>query len=246
MSQRPPAHPGAVAPEDLLAFLDGEAPPHIVEHLRTCRECRALAREYARTHGQLRRRLCRFDCPPPQTLGDYELGLLPPEDRTAVAAHVVACPRCGDELRQLRDFLAGDLVTPSPGPAARPVERVRQIVAGLLAPPTGPALAGLRGVADPATLTYTAEDLTIAIDTGFEARRGRADLTGLIYSEDAAESAIGETGAATLVAPDGTARTAEIDDLGNFAFEGIAPGTYRLEVTLGDRLVVIEELRIGA
>ncbi len=128
----------------------------------------------------------------------------------------------------------------------RPVEWARRIVAALLAPPPGPALAGLRGAADPATLTYTAEDLTIAIDTGFEARRGRADLTGLIYSEGAAaESAMGETGAATLVAPDGTARTAEIDDLGNFAFEGIALGTYRLEVTLGDRLVVIEELRIG-
>lgn len=234
------SHPGAVTPENLIAFLDGEAPPEVAAHLRDCAICRGVAAEYARVQGPLLTHLWRFDCPAPQALGEYELGLLRPEERTSVAAHVVDCPHCGDELHQLRGFLATEPAAPTPGPFAR----ARRVVATLLAPSPGGAFAGLRGGDDDATRTYRADDLTITIDTGFEPRRARGSLAGLIWRESG-DPAVVEGSAAVLVAADGTAQAAEVDDLGNFGFDELAPGTYRLEVALEDRHVAIEELHIG-
>ena len=41
-------HPGAVSPEDLIAYLDGEASLGVVAHMRDCPECSAAAAEYGR------------------------------------------------------------------------------------------------------------------------------------------------------------------------------------------------------
>src|SRR5437763_1603958 len=43
----------------------------------------------------------------------------------------------------------------------------------------------------------------------------------------------------------GETQTTEIDDVGNFTFDEISPGTYHLEVTLGDDNITIEGLPIG-
>jgi anti-sigma factor RsiW len=232
--------PGAATPEDLLAYADGDAPPTIVEHIRACPACAAVAAGYAATQRRLRRSLYRFDCPSPQELGDYELGLLPPTERTRVAAHVVACPPCADELRTLRDFLASE-----PAELTRPAAgTLRRLVATLLAPAPGTAYAGLRGADDATAQTYQAGGVTIALDTQFDPRRGRGALAGLLWHEDPAAADLAGA-AATLLAPDGATRTTALDDVGNFAFDDLAPGRYQVEVTLGDQLVTIPELRIG-
>ncbi|HET8629404.1 MAG TPA: zf-HC2 domain-containing protein [Thermomicrobiales bacterium] len=231
--------PGVATPEDLLAYADGDAPPTIVEHVRACPACAAVAAGYAAAQRHLRRRLYRFDCPSPQELGDYELGLLPPAERTRVAAHVVACPHCADELRTLRDFLAGE-----PAALTRPTGPLRRLVATLLEPAPGAAYAGLRGADDATAQTYQAGGVTIALDTQFDRRRGRGALTGLLWQEDPAAADLAGA-AATLLAPDGATRTTALDDVGNFAFDDLAPGRYQVEVTLGDQLVTIPELRIG-
>src|SRR5512141_3070774 len=98
--------PEAVTPEDIVAYVDGDAPPRVVEHIRSCPSCRAEARQYAQVQGRLHQALHRFDCPTPLALGEYNLGLVSAEDRTHIAAHVLECPACADELRALRAFLA--------------------------------------------------------------------------------------------------------------------------------------------
>src|SRR5436309_1821070 len=173
------SHPGAVSPEEMLAYIDGEAPPRVVEHLRSCPDCMAAARGYARVQRRLQRSLQRFDCPSPQRLGDYELDILAPEERTAVAGHVVECPRCTDELRTLRDFLALEIAAPPIGP----LERARRLIAALVVPAPGAAHARLRGAADTATQTYRAGDVTISVHTGPGARRGRGSIEGLAWRE---------------------------------------------------------------
>jgi len=234
------SHPGAVTPEDLVAYIDGEAPGHVAVHVRDCAICGAAADGYARAQGQLLGRLRRFDCPTSHTLGEYELDLLRPAERTEVAAHIVRCPRCTDELRQLRAFLAVGPISHTPGPLAG----VRRVFASLLGPIPGVALAGLRGAVDDMPQTYLADEFTITIDAGIASRRALGSLIGLIWREgdDLARDA---GGAVALVAADGTTRAAEVDALGNFGFTGVAPGTYRLEVALGDRLVVVDEIHIG-
>ena len=234
------SHPGAVSPEEMLAYIDGEAPPRVVEHLRSCPDCMAAAREYARVQRRLQVSLQRFDCPSPQRLGDYELDILAPEERTAVAGHVVECPRCTDELRTLRDFLALEIAAPPIGP----LERARRLIAALVVPAPGAAHARLRGVADTATQTYRAGDVTISLHTGPGARRGRGGIEGLAWRESGDTEGLAGT-SVTCIAEGGETRTTEINDLGNFTFDDVASGTARLEVLLGDHIVVIEGVRIG-
>ena len=243
-------HPGAVSPEDLIAYLDGEAPPDIVAHVRDCPECGAAAADYARDLRRLQRRLFRFACPTSHQLGEYELGVVSPEERTAIAAHVVECPRCTAELRTLREFLAGDLVAGLANPLPGPVERLRRVVASVMAPRPGAGYAGLRGTAaaDAGTRTYQAGDVSISLSTAPAATRGRLSLSGLLWREDADGEVAGAT-VALLGAEDDTpaaqpGQTTELDELGNFTFDEVAPGIYRLEVTLGDQIVVIDGLRL--
>jgi hypothetical protein len=98
-------------------------------------------------------------------------------------------------------------------------------------------------VADPTTQTYEAGGLTITVDLA-PGPRGDADLTGLLVHEDEEGDTSGAVVA--LAAADGAARTTTADELGNFAFERVAPGDYRLEVQLGDAIVTIDDLHIGA
>ncbi len=227
--------PGTIAPEDLLAFLDGEAPPAVGEHLRRCPGCAARARAYARSQDRLRAALRRIDCPSPLVLGEYELRLLAPEEGRRIAAHLGDCPRCAAEIGQLRGFLAAEPAPTAPGP----VERVRRLVATLVAAPPRGAYAGLRGADDDDTRTYRAGDLTLSLSTGPSARRGRLSLDGLLWREGGG-AVTADGGSAILSAAGGATETAEIDDLGNFAFDEVAPGTYGLEVALGDEHIVVE------
>lgn len=235
------AHHDAVRPEDLIAFADGEATGPVGEAIRSDPALLAAADAYAQTQGALQRRLYRFACPPPQVLGEYDLGLLAPAERTRIAAHVVGCPRCAAELAMLREFMAAE----DPVPPVGAIGRVRRIVAALLPPP--PLLsphASLRGSEDAKTRTYQAGDVTITLDLGAPVRRGRTSLVGLIWREGDDPAAMAGSNVA-LIGDDGSSETTAIDDVGNFTFDDVTPGAYRLEVACGDDHLIIEDLPIG-
>ena len=233
--------PSEVTPEELLAYAHGEAPSRVVEHVRDCAHCAAEASDYAWEQWRLASRLHRVTCPSPHALGEYELAVLAPTERTRVAAHARDCPRCAAELQQLRDFLAdGPLVA-----VARPGLGIRRIIAALVAPPMSPTVVGyaaVRSGGGASARTYRAEDVALSINVG-SAGPGRASLAGLIWREDAALETMARA-AVTLITANGATLTAEVDDLGGFAFDEVVPGTHRLEVLLGDRLVTIEALSI--
>jgi len=95
---------------------------------------------------RLRLTLYRFDCPDAQTLGEYELNMLDPVERTRIAAHAVDCDECTVELGELRAFLA------RPTSVAEPAfQRARRIVAKLFSPRPGLAYAPLRGTEEAST-----------------------------------------------------------------------------------------------
>jgi hypothetical protein len=233
--------PGAVTPEELVAHADGQAPGHVQAHLRRCAACRAEARGYAAWQTALRRGLHRFDCPPAQALGEYQLGVLPAEEGRLVAAHAAECPRCAEELRTLRSFLAAD-----PIPGLSLAEQARRLVARLIPAPLSPAVAGLRGGATAPSQTYQADGIGVALSpapAASRARAGHAGLIGLIWREGAEAAQL--AGVAHLVASDGRPHDAPIDDLGNFAFEDLPPGVGQLELRLDDAVVVVEDVQVG-
>ncbi|HEX5416094.1 MAG TPA: hypothetical protein VFZ25_10540 [Chloroflexota bacterium] len=242
MNQRDCTEPGAVSPEDLLAFLDGDAPRRVVDHLNRCAYCSASARSYRDTQRGLRRILDRVECPSPQILGEYELNLVSPTERQRIAGHVLGCDRCADELRRLREFMAGGLrpVRPDGLP-----ERIRRIVANLVPPAASPAFAGLRGTSDEVARVYQAGNLLLALEWRPDVRPGRFTLVGLAMPEAAADASAEPDLAdrpVHLIAGPGPALVERTDELGNFQFADLAPGAYRLELDLDGEVVVVEDL----
>ena len=194
--------PGAIRDEELLAYLSGEnVRPFVVQHLAECQRCSSQMAAYRRIELALTSKLYRWDCPPSQVLGEYQLGLLNKELTAAVKNHLAMCVLCTAEVATLTEFLAHDplLAERTPVQAASPnnnhrsargtkgvVDRlrdqsrasVRRIVATLL--PPQPRFAYQRDIAQ-ATLwprRYTAEDLSISIHV--ERGTGRRDTLQLI------------------------------------------------------------------
>jgi hypothetical protein len=179
---------------------------------------------------ELKRALFRFDCPSPHTLGEYELDVLAPEQRTRIAAHVLSCDECSAELADLREFLA------APVRIAEPlIDRARRIVASLFVPKPGLAYGSLRGASDSPARIFEAGDITVSITAG----QTPGSLLGLIVGPEAIEGR-----EVRLVPTHGVPTLTQVDEIGNFVVEGLAPGAYALEIELTDGVLVIEELRV--
>lgn len=231
------ARRGAISGEELIAHLDGEA-PELARQIVADPASAALLGEYAATQGGLRRALLRFDCPTPHELGEYALRLIGATASAAIDAHLRHCPRCADEFRDLRAFLDADDPAPVPAPGAG--ARLHRLVATLL--PGSAGAFALRGAPDSATRTYAAEGVTITVDLA-PAPGGLFTLDGLLAPED--DALVVADAAVTLTAADGANRDASADEWGNFTFEAVAPGAYRLEIALGDGVITIDDLPIG-
>ena len=202
--------PGAIRDEELLAYLAGEnVRPFVVQHLAECQHCSSQMAAYQRVELALTSKLYRWDCPPSQVLGEYQLGLLSKELTAAVKNHLAMCVLCATEVVTLTEFLAHDpllterapvpsvsVQTSSPhnnhrsGQGAKGVldrlsdrsrAGVRRIVATLL--PPQPRFAYQREISQ-ATLwprRYSAEDLSISIQVERgTSHRDTLQLIGLV------------------------------------------------------------------
>lgn len=223
--------------DQLLAYVDGDTNAPISAHLARCGECHRITVVYALTQRQLREALYRFDCPSAHTLGEYALDLLIDPQRHQIAQHALECSECADELRTARTFFASD--TPLAAPRGW-----RRVIARLLTSDGHPALVPVRGAARETSFEYHAGAVHIVLGTLPARERGSVDLDGIVMHDTAATDAVAERDVALLVANLRVYAT-RTDDLGNFAFDSIADGTYQLEVHLPDEVVVIENLRVG-
>jgi hypothetical protein len=220
--------------EALIACGDGEASADTMAHVEACSMCAEQVASVIQIQGELRRSLYRFDCPDAQTLGDYQLDLLQPEQHMRVAAHAMDCDACSVELQTLRSYLAQPTSI-----AESPLQVARRIVARLFRPAPGLAYGGLRGASETDTRVYQVDDITITVGPG----HGSGSLVGLVLIAGAEPKAL-DGRLVRLVPTDHLALTSVLDDLGNFEFEGVPAGSYALELHLPEALVVVEELRV--
>src|SRR5438270_3077031 len=103
------SQPGAIRDEELLAYLAGEkVRPFVVQHLAECQRCSSQLAAYRQIELALTSKLYRWDCPPNQVLGEYQLGLLSKELTAAVKNHLSMCVLCAAEVATLTEFLAND------------------------------------------------------------------------------------------------------------------------------------------
>jgi len=240
----------------LIAAIDGEAEPDVMAHLRDCLYCSERARVFEDMQGLLRKQLYRMFCPTSEELAAYQQGTLNGDQQALVTEHLKECPHCTREFNLLEQLSRETLPARSPPPAngksdhahdgTRP-GKLRQVAAKLLTPPAMPlagAYGALRGPSQASQYAYHAENLQLTL--GVQRVLSRADrrvIHGVLELDDELYEVLsGAT--AHLLHNEILIRTAELDELGNFVLDDLAPGTYQLALRLPDREVIVEALSL--
>ncbi len=218
--------PPPLTEDQISAALDGEANLSVRDHLMRCEGCAARLAQARQIERMLRSGLARWDCPTPQQLGDYHLGLVSQADMRTIARHLESCVRCSDEIEDLRVFLTADS-PPRPPAQIRPVRprlpRPGELIARLL--PPAPALA-IRG-ATPEPIKAEADGIAIFLDVQ-PAAGGQVMLTGQVVADDL-DRWVGAL--VELRQADVLYATATLDDLGSFSCGPVPAGSSDLRIT---------------
>lgn len=235
--------PPPLSDDALSAALDGDTPVEVEHHLRQCPGCAERLEQAGRLEAALAQSLNRWDCPPPEELADYHLGLLPPDQQRTITRHLTLCVRCSTEVEELRQFLTADAPEPiTESMEAVPSRRVRTLVARLLPPVPLLQLRGVRG-ADRGPHVAQSDEATIILDQERD-QQSMVRLRGQIADEMGRQARW--NGALVALRQQGTVvATAFVDDAGGFLCGPIAASTSELRITAGDgTAIVIEELAL--
>jgi len=240
----------------LIAAIDGEAGPDVMAHLRDCPYCSERAHVFENMQGLLRKQLFRMFCPTSEELAAYQQGLLNGDQQALITKHLKECPHCMREFNLLEQLSRETLPARSPPPTngesahahngALP-GKLRRIAAKLVTPraqPLAGAYGALRGPSQASQYAYHAENLQLTL--GVQRVVSRADrrvIHGALELDDELYEVL--SGATAHLSHNETLiRTAELDELGNFVLDDIAPGTYQLALHLPDREVIVEALSL--
>lgn len=241
--------------EELLRLaLDKEpASTEVTQHLEQCQACQEKLASYQNTASFLESHLYRSECPSGMDLSLYCADLLPAEDRTRVAGHLLDCPLCAMEAADTRKFYA-DVCSPLAPVLPSPLRRLfAQRVLGR------PALA-LRGAGTPPEwpCQFRAEPLHLSLHLS-RTRKGAHSLIGIVQSVDSAIFADDFGGGKVLLYDVSTSPAVEgehhlpspeveplqgvdVDDLGNFVLNNVPAGTYSLVVHVAEFELIVEDL----
>jgi anti-sigma factor RsiW len=215
---------------DLLAFLDGAAPPGVAAHIAGCARCQAALAELRSAEALLLAAVQREDCPAPELLLRFVSGLLPAAEAAPVTAHTAVCAACAADLALLD-------APPVPSFGQQLVHAGRRLVRLLLQPPSATAPA-LRGRAVPARrLVYAAEGYELVLVIA-PAARSHYQIEGQLLGVETEGGAVRLSGSAQAE------RSANVDELGFFAFDAVPPGAYALDLALPDAQLLAELLEV--
>lgn len=114
-----------IAPEEieaweLEAYLYGDAPARVVQHVARCPACQATLAEQHDFSQRLQHVLTRADCPSAETLMQHRWRQLPPGRAKELDTHLALCSACRSEYAAF----AGP--EPEPGPAQQLITTIRQ------------------------------------------------------------------------------------------------------------------------
>lgn len=216
-------------PEDrlLMAFLDGEADPETILHLKECQHCGKRVESLAREQKLLTSRFFRITCPSATELGEYHLHMLTAPQMLMVSQHLRECPHCTREIDQLKEFLS-DL---APGTAGNPLQQAKVLIARLLgggdqsSAMGEPSFALRGGVEGP--LTFEADGIVIVLDIQ-PTNEGKVNILGQVAADDQEQW----TGSKVkLHQTNGLQTTVFLDDLGAFRFEKALSDSVKITIT---------------
>jgi hypothetical protein len=182
---------------------------------------------------QLTERLYRAFCPDPLALSEYAAGRAKSARSREIRRHLKQCPHCSRELAQWKEFSAAvseDLKEPAAGLANALDVWIARLIPAFPFSPDAPAMA-VRGE-DAGLRRYQAGQAQLALEVQEDLEgSGNFAIVGLVtgIATTALRAYLWQAG--RLVAE------TSIDELGNLAFSGLAPGVY--ELILGGETVEI-------
>jgi anti-sigma factor RsiW len=226
--------PPPLTEDQITAATDGDVDPSVQQHLSQCASCAGRFAQAQKVEQMLKSKLHRWDCPTPQQLGDYHLGLLSQADERVITTHLEQCTSCQAELVDLRAFLASDRVQKTHPPVTlqrRSRPRLGELIAQLL--PRAP-VAAMRG-ADSGPIVAEADGVTIFLEA--QANSQGLTVTGQVVAEDQTLW----TGALVELRQEGILQaTAVVDEMGGFNCGLPRSGSTDLRITSpgGSRIVL--------
>lgn len=237
--------PPALSDAQLLTFIDGEASREISTHLARCPSCQERMQVLARLQKRLSAQLFRVTCPPSLELGEYQAGLLDAKQAQVIQQHLATCPHCTRELHELQGYLeqlppvfATDHWKQFKTQTRLLVAHLVDTFASLGGPTSVPV--GIRGEQD-APLIYEADDIQIIVETQVDATQAnRRVMLGLLLGFEPVHGVL-----ARLWQTEELLATTPVDELGNFVFSNLLPGSYGLIVSGEELELHIKELPVA-
>lgn len=242
----------APADEDLLSLVydEGSLSTQEQAHFDQCLLCQRRLASYSDLNDVLLTKLRRGLCPSAIRLNYYCLDAVPAEERVSLASHLLDCPRCADEVTDIRRVQAAFEPFPAVPPSLGTV--VRRLLATLVVQQAQP----ITRSATPNTgwpRQYQAGTLDLSLHVSRQSN-GEAMLIGILTSSDAhiTVDAFEGVEARLYNAPyNGEVAenaepllTAQVDEIGNLLLEPIPTGAYIMLICLPDQEIVIEGLTI--
>ncbi len=230
--------PPALSDEDLFAVLDNIANEAVIAHLSTCPYCTRRLNVTRLFIKRLLTQTYRFDCPDVDQLASYVIGLLDHNGQATIEKHILYCSSCREELLtfQKSDQRYAE-VSPAMAQAqesatTRFTRALRRQIASLI--PLRPGLV-LRGAEHIYRFTATAGATQVLIEA--QERHDKWTLSGQIamHGEE-----LWSEGLVEIYSNEQLLLTGFIDELNEFAFDGLQDGVIDLILTplTGTQIVI--------
>ncbi len=245
--------PDTLAPTDekllSLVYNEGTLSTQEQAHFATCSICQRRLDTYTGMTNALVSRLHRQLCPSAVRLNYYCLDMVPAEERSRIASHLLDCPRCADEVAEIRRTQAAF----EPFPAATPAlpAAIRRIFATLVVQQAQP-VTRTAAPAEGWPRQYQAEAISLSLHLSRQAG-GEIMLLGILTSSDPAQTVDAFDGVIVDLYSGATfsetedrepVLAARVDDIGNLLLTPIPAGSYTLILRLPGQEIVIEDLTI--
>jgi len=220
---------------ELEAYLHGDAPARVIQHVARCPACSARVSDQKGFHQRLQRALARIDCPSTEVLLQHRWRQLPMGRARAIDTHLVSCAACRAEYAAF----AG----PEPGPVQQMLVAASQwlsVLTAIFQPPLAPAPI-LRGAESPPAIYRVPEKDWEIMLTHATGSRGHV-LTGQLLGAGPEELVGAQAG---ILADDRLLLTADLDSTGWFALQPLPAGRYTLWLDVGVLHIRAPEVIVG-
>jgi len=235
--------PNEIAPDDLLAYIDGDVSARVSQHISNCPFCSQEVADLKAMQTLFDQILFRESCPELDLLLAYQARLISKAEQRGIKQHLQTCPHCQAEMAQLEAVTFSIPTAVRASALEQLKEKGRQIIhAVLMPPPPQPAMA-LRGNQEQ-SLFYEADGyrIIIAKKPPIVAAAKVWQIEGQINRQDDPLAQL--EGVATLQQNNEPAYQDNLDEFGYFVMENVSPGSYDLQIDLISAQIIIENFAV--